>query len=83
MVIPLRSLKHFPTIQRPVRLTPILTIEGEKYLLETPKMGAVLQRELQSPITSLAQENEQSVHALDFLFQGYGFIEGRKARSNV
>ena len=41
MVIPLRKLAHFPKVNLPTRLTPIITILGEAYLLETPKMAAV------------------------------------------
>ena len=71
MVIPLRSLKHFPKVKLSTRLTPIVIIEGEEYLLETPKMGAVPQKVLNSPVTSLAQAQDQITAALDFLFQGY------------
>ncbi len=46
LVIPLRNLKNFPNVKLPVRLTPIITIDGEQFLLETPKMGAVPQRVL-------------------------------------
>ena len=71
MVIPMRSLKHFPKVRLSTRLTPVLAIDGEDFLLETPKMGAVPRRVLKSPVTSLAQEQEQITAALDFLFQGY------------
>lgn len=71
MVIPLRSLKHFPKVKLSTRLTPIFTIDGEDFLLETPKMGAVPQRVLKSPVTSLTQAQGQVTAALDFLFQGY------------
>ena len=71
MVIPLRSLKAFPKVKLSNRLTPIFTIKGEEFLLETPKMGAVLQRVLKVPVTSLADEQDQITAALDFLFQGY------------
>lgn len=71
LVIPLRSLKHFPKVKLPTQLTPIFTIEGEAYLLETPKMGAVPQRVLKSPVTSLAQAQDQITAAMDFLFHGY------------
>lgn len=71
MVIPLRSLAHFPRVKLPTRLTPVLTIEGKEFLLETPKMGAVPQRVLKVPVTSLADEQAQITAALDFLFQGY------------
>jgi toxin CcdB len=71
MVIPLRSLKHFPKVKLSTQLTPIFTIEGEAFLLETPKMGAVPQRVLKSPITSLAEAQDQITAAMDFLFHGY------------
>lgn len=49
----------------------IFTIAGEEFLLETPKMGAVPLRVLKSPVTSLAQAQDQITAAMDFLFQGY------------
>ncbi len=71
VVIPMRSLEHFPKVRLPTRLTPVLRIEGRDYLLETPKLGAVPQRILKSPVTSLAAEQAHIAAALDFLFQGY------------
>ena len=71
MVIPLRSLKTFPNVKLSNRLTPVLTVQGEELLLETPKMGVVPQRVLKTPVTSLAGEQAQISAALDFLFQGY------------
>jgi toxin CcdB len=71
MVIPLRSLKHFPVVKLSTRLTPIFTIQSEEFLLETPKMAAIPKRVLKSPVTSLVQSQDQITAALDFLFQGY------------
>jgi toxin CcdB len=71
LVIPLRSLKHFPKVKLSTQLTPIFTIGGEECLLETPKMGAVPLRVLKSPVTSLGQAQDQITAAMDFLFQGY------------
>jgi toxin CcdB len=71
MVIPLRSLKTFPKVKLPTRLTPILTIGGDDFLLETPKMGAIPKRLLKSPVMSLSSEHDHITAALDFLFQGY------------
>lgn len=71
MVIPLRSVKAFPNVKLSNRLTPIFTIKGEEFLLETPKMGAVPRRVLKAPVSSLADEQSQITAALDFLFQGY------------
>lgn len=71
MVIPLRSLKYFPKVTLSTRLTPVFTIEDERFLLETPKMGAVPRRILKSPVISLEDEQVAITAALDFLFQGY------------
>jgi len=72
MVIPLRSLEHFPAVKLPTRLTPVLQVNGKDYLLETPKMGAVPQRILKTPVVCLIDAQDQIAAALDFLFQGYG-----------
>lgn len=71
VVIPLRRLTHFPKVPLSTRLTPVFTVEGEEFLLETPKMGAIPLRALKLPVTSLAQSHDQVTAALDFLFQGY------------
>ncbi len=41
---------------------------AEELPLETPKMGAVPQRVLEAPLTSLTQEQNQITAALDYLF---------------
>jgi toxin CcdB len=71
MVIPLRSLDRFAQVKLPERLMPVLQIQGKKYLLETPKMGAVPARILKAPVTFLGGEQARITAALDFLFQGY------------
>jgi toxin CcdB len=71
MVVPLRSLRHFPPVKLPSRLTPVFSIRGEDCLLETPKMGAVPMRVLKSPVASLADSQADITAALDFLFHGY------------
>jgi len=71
MVIPLRSLKHFPRVKVATQLTPIFKIGGRDCLLETPKMGAVPQRVLKSSITSLLELRAEVTAVSDFLFQGH------------
>lgn len=71
VVIPLRSLEHFPKVKLPTRLTPVLRVVGTDYLLETPKMGSVPRRILKASVTCLAEQQDQITDALDFLFQGY------------
>jgi toxin CcdB len=71
MVIPMRSLNHFAQVKLPTQLTPVLQVNGQDYLLETPKMGAVPQRVLKNSVASLAKAQDQITCALDFLFHGY------------
>ncbi|WP_295502162.1 CcdB family protein [Limnohabitans sp. Rim8] len=71
MVIPLCSLRHFPQVKLSTQLTPVFTIDGESYLLETPKMGAVPLRVLKSRVTSLAPAQDQITAAMDFMLHGY------------
>jgi len=71
MVIPLRRVQDFPEVKLPHRLIPVVTIQGATYLLETPKMGAVPERILKSPVASLARQSDSIREAMDFLFDGY------------
>ncbi|MEK9953724.1 MAG: CcdB family protein [Curvibacter sp.] len=71
VVVPLRSLQHFPQVKLPARLMPVFHIHGQACLMETPKMAAIPRRVLKTVTTSLAQEQEQITAALDFLFHGY------------
>jgi toxin CcdB len=71
MVVPLRHLEHFKNVELPRLLTPVFTVEGQEFLLETPKMGAVPRRLLKSRVTSLEEKRVQIIGALDFLFQGF------------
>ena len=42
MVVPLRSLEHFVKVKLPLRLTPILRVDGKDYLLETRSMARIV-----------------------------------------
>lgn len=71
MVIPLRRLESFPAIKLPSNLTPIMEIDGRRYILETPKMAAIPARQLKSSLASLQHEQARITAALDFLFHGF------------
>lgn len=43
IVIPPRKLNYFTTVKLPTHLTPVLHIQRQACLLETPKMAAVPQ----------------------------------------
>ncbi len=71
VVVPLCREHAFAKIKLPMRLTPVLTIKGENFLMETPKLAAVPRKMLKNPITNLNAEQSIITNALDFLFQGY------------
>ncbi|WP_186002417.1 CcdB family protein [Mycobacterium sp. KBS0706] len=70
VVVPLIPLSAYQGGQQE-RLEPILSIDGQRYFLQTTHVGAVRASELGSPIASLADQHSAIVDALDFLFQGF------------
>ncbi|MCH4247318.1 MAG: CcdB family protein [Acinetobacter populi] len=52
------------------RLTPIIEIGEEKYILMTPQLAGISKKELGSSVTVLDQHREVIVNALDFLISG-------------
>ena len=71
VVVPLRRLDQFSGVQPPAKLMPKFSIDGVDCVMETPKLAAVPNRILQTPLTSLAEHQHDIIAALDFLFQGY------------
>ena len=68
------SERHTRCASDPGFVTPVLSVAGEDLLLETPKMGAVPQRILRSPVASLAHRQAEITVPLDFLLKGYGVL---------
>ena len=71
IVIPLRRRDRFPAVALADRLSSTLSIAGAEFILETPKMGAVLRRALGAPLLSLAAERARVTAAMDFVFRGF------------
>jgi toxin CcdB len=71
LVIPLRRAAAWGNVPLPVRLCPVFRIDGEDFVLETPRMAAVPAKMLKSAVCSLQAEQAQITAALDFVFQGY------------
>ena len=71
VVVPLCHENSFSNIKLPRRLTPILTIHGDNFLMETPKLAAVPRRILKKAVVNLSTDQTTITSALDFLFQGY------------
>lgn len=71
VVIPLKPTTS-PLGQAPLsRLTPALTINGQSYFLDTPRLSAVLASDLKHHVVSLAASRQTILDALDFLTHGY------------
>lgn len=51
-------------------LTPVLAIEGEKYVMYTPELAPVPHSRLKKFITNVSTQRNTIVRALDFLFDG-------------
>lgn len=70
MVIPLFPRDRFKGTQ-PVRLCPVVKIEGKEYLVMTHQMASVLSSMLGEEISSLAAQRDEIKAAIDFLLDGF------------
>lgn len=53
------------------RMNPIVNVDGQEFWLATHELFAVDRRMLRKTVTSLAQERDAIITALDFVFTGY------------
>lgn len=53
------------------RLTPLLKIDGENYLVLTPQLAGINKRELDKPVADLSSSRNEIIAALDFLVTGF------------
>lgn len=70
LAIPLYPLTGLRS-QAPLRLTPLLEINGEPYLLLTHAMASVRKSQLGAEVCSVEQYRYQIKSALDFLLDGF------------
>ena len=69
VVIPLTHAEEL--LRRPLTtLTPIVTIEGEKYLVVTPEIAGIGKSHLGACVGAIPQERDKIVAALDLLITG-------------
>jgi len=69
VVVPLHPVSAMKG--RPLRtLTPVLEIEGERYILLTPHMAGIPRSELGAPVTRVEQYRFEIIAAIDFLLTG-------------
>nr|WP_232470569.1 CcdB family protein [Methylococcus sp. BF19-07] len=71
VVVPLRRRSRFPASIVPANLIPIVTVEGDQCILETPKPATVPVRILKVTVTSLSACRMEITQAVEFLFQGF------------
>jgi toxin CcdB len=51
-------------------LTPVLEIEGERFVMLTPQMAGIPKSELGAPVTRVEQYRFEIIAAIDFLLTG-------------
>jgi toxin CcdB len=68
-VIPL--VKQTTVGKKPMKdLTPVVEVEGHKYLVLTPQLAGIAASELGAEVGSVASSRNEIVAALDFLVTG-------------
>lgn len=71
IVIPLRNLTVFKNVEAPADLFPIITINGKKYLLDTPQLAAIPLIELKEKVDTASAFQATILDALDRVFGAY------------
>ena len=69
VVVPL--VKQTTVGKKPIKdLTPVVAIDGQKYMMLTPQLAGIAVSELGSEVGSVASHRDAIVAALDFLVTG-------------
>lgn len=71
LVIPIRPATSPLGILPLSKLTPTVTIHNQPFVLDTPRLAAVNAAELTQHITSLQEQRQVILDAVDFLLHGY------------
>lgn len=71
IVVPLRPLSAFPSLNLPPDLFPLIAIHGEDHVMDTPQLGAIPLSELKANVGSARAYQFQIQGALDRLFGAY------------
>lgn len=70
VVVPLTSVEK--STAKPIsRLTPLLKIDGENYLMLTPQLAGINKKEIGKAVADLSNSRTEIVAALDFLVTGF------------
>ena len=68
IVVPLRALDAFSSLKVPNDLCPIIPVQGENYLLDTPQLASIPSSELKKKVGSSQAYQFQIQAALDRAF---------------
>ncbi|UMR31640.1 CcdB family protein [Massilia sp. MB5] len=71
IVVPLRPLSAFPSVTLPPDLFPIIAVNGEDHVMDTPQLGAIPLSELKANVASARAYQFEIQGALDRLFGAY------------
>lgn len=71
VVIPLRAMDAFSSMNPPADLCPVIEVDGKDYFLDTPQLGAIPANELKEYVRSAQGSQFQIMAALDKVFGGY------------
>lgn len=56
--------------QKMDRLTPLVEVDGKRYLVVTPQLSAIAKKELGPAVADLAGDRVDFINALDLLLTG-------------
>jgi toxin CcdB len=71
VVVPLRPLSTFPSMALPTDLFPIIAVNGEDHVMDTPQLGAFPLSELKINVASGGAYQFEIQSALDRLLGAY------------
>lgn len=71
IVVPLRPVSAFSSMTLPPDLFPIIVVNGEDHVMDTPQLGAIPMSELKIHVASAWTARFEIQNALDRLFGAY------------
>ena len=70
MVAPLTLLSQHSQLAI-TRLTPVISVAGEDYLMQTMQLSAIARKQLGKAVSDASANNHEIIAAIDFLISGF------------
>ena len=70
MVAPLTLLSQHSQLAI-TRLTPVISVAGEDYLVQTMQLSAIARKQLGKAVSDASANNHEIIAAIDFLISGF------------